>query len=234
MLESGIWPGIEEDIYRAFNAVSYSDLKAWVNGEFKPTPAMNIGSALHALILEPEKAGEKFWTAPEDVDRRSKEGREQYEAWCDDHRDKAVLLPKEREEVKRLVKSVRENPTAMKIIEAPGDNEVSIVSTLPGRTLLSKCRVDMVRAGSLWDIKTTGLNNAQEFEEAIATYAYDAQAAYYADQHLQATKNWKPFGWICVSKRSLTCWVTLANPQHMASGRRWYNDICTLKERFDA
>ena len=55
-LEKGLWPGISDDIYRAFDAVSYSDLKNWVKPFKGSTDRMRVGKAVHVLVLEPDLA----------------------------------------------------------------------------------------------------------------------------------------------------------------------------------
>ena len=90
----------KKDNYRSNPAVNQSYLKAINNvspshAEYlrlnpEVTPALVFGSALHTMVLEPFKFSERYAVLPE-CDRRTKEGKAIYEAFCFDNAGKTVV-----------------------------------------------------------------------------------------------------------------------------------------------
>ena len=72
----GIYPDLEDEVYRALDAISHSDLRKWAGHEPpKDLRALVIGQAFHAVLTRPEYAAKIFATMPEDCDLRTVEGR---------------------------------------------------------------------------------------------------------------------------------------------------------------
>ena len=81
----GVYLGVPADEYRAFDAISRSDLLLCQKSlrQFKfskdnpspPTDPMIIGSAFHCLVLEPDEFHKRYAVAPEKIDRRTKVGK---------------------------------------------------------------------------------------------------------------------------------------------------------------
>ena len=89
-----------EKEYRQHDGVSRSKLwklrespeKAkwsWEHPE-PPTPALLFGQAVHKLILEPVTFDDEFAVSP-DCDRRTKAGKEAYNAFCEGLGDRAII-----------------------------------------------------------------------------------------------------------------------------------------------
>jgi hypothetical protein len=63
---------------------------AYVTKTIDPSPAMELGSAIHCAILEPDKFVERYAIAPA-VDRRTKEGKSTWQEFSDANAGKTIL-----------------------------------------------------------------------------------------------------------------------------------------------
>jgi exodeoxyribonuclease VIII len=128
----------------------------------EPTPAMTIGSAVHALILEGEKAFEPFLSLPE-FKQTTKTG------------VKALAS------VRGMAEAFKAHPTAPRIIEE-GEAELSLYWEDADTGLLLKARPDWLRPdGVVLDLKTTSDAREEDFTWTIYKYRYDVQFAMIAD-----------------------------------------------------
>lgn len=150
------------EAYHASPAVSASKLKCFerspkyffhkhIAKELKgpPTPAQNLGSAIHCAVLEPSMFGSLYAELPR-VDRRTKAGKAEYEEWLNHHGDKTGLKAEEYETVQRVRDAL--NPI-MEPLLVDAEVEASVrVDTEYGWL---QCRPDCVTAkGEIIDIKT--------------------------------------------------------------------------------
>lgn len=95
--------------------LSYSSLKEfskspahyleYLRREFKPTPAMALGSLVHCLLLQPNELGKQFFIMP-NIDRRTKDGKAQYEQAQIDAVGKQIVTEQDYDEANNLVNKV--------------------------------------------------------------------------------------------------------------------------------
>lgn len=148
--------------------------------------AFDIGSAIHCLILEPEKFEKEFTVAPK-VDKRTKEGKEQYLQFLNKHGFKTILESDEFDNLIELQKSVLQHPEVVTLLKN-GVSEMSYFKTLENGIKI-KVRPDRYRAdiNTIIDIKSCINASPDAFKRDIANYKYYVQAAHYIDT-LQANK----------------------------------------------
>jgi len=142
------------------------------------TPAMVLGSAVHAGVLEPRATG--VCIAP-DVDRRTTAGKQAYAAFVS-QADGIILTPEQGELYRGMVDAVAESRAASGLLRICLDRELSGFTLDPETLVLVKCRFDAISQvdGIILDIKTTsGLATRAEFERAIGGFGYGFQAALY-------------------------------------------------------
>lgn len=225
---------MEDDEYRRADGISKSDLNKWITGEGPKGRHLLIGSVLDSWITRSkEYMAQHYCTAPEDYDLRTTAGKINLQEFEESQGGKKALRPKERALVVRLYNALMANSDARAIIEAQGRNQLACFAKLEGFNSLSKCLIDFERRMPLIDLKTTGYADEQEFKQAIVDYGYTAQAAYYTDIYAALTGEYRSFYFLCVSKRDdHKVWLTQATPGQMAHGRRWYQDVLTLYERY--
>lgn len=176
-------PGLYTDIpllaYHAAPGLSKSDLDLiarspahYRHGEREETPAMRLGTAVHACVLEPETWERRY-------------ARAQGCRRADTATDRTVLTAAEWEICLRLREAVWNHPTCQDLL-SDGTAESSAWWLDPEAGLLCKCRSDWSRPGLLLDLKTAVDASPAGFARAIERYRYHVQAAYALDGWPQA------------------------------------------------
>lgn len=159
-----------------------SPAHAWysLNNERKETDAMRLGTATHLAILEPELFAERFGCAPEGLDRRTTAGKT---IWADlqEQYGASILKYDQYQQVSMMAESVLKKKKACKLLELPGDIELSGVWEDKASGALCKMRLDkLIRdKGIIVDIKTTNDASEDEFLKTLFNYGYDRQSAFY-------------------------------------------------------
>jgi len=188
----------------------------------EPTPAMRLGTALHTHVLELSKWDEQIAVAPVDVNRRTKEGREQWAAFETAAKRKTVITADDADLVMRMGRSVFGHPAAAMLLGLPGKAETTHMWTDAATGLQCKCRPDWLTDDGLLmvDVKTTEDASPRGFSRSIAQWRYHVQAAWYLDGLEQATGT-RPeqFIFICVEKKApFACAVYAADAEMIAAG----------------
>lgn len=220
-----LWQTTESDYHADTTRVSHSLLNVFRDGGGpaladallgigrEPTRAMVLGSALHCLILEPERFRDAYGLdRSKDFDRRTTAGKQGYAAWSEASRDagRTWLDRDEMALVKTQAEAIGRHRKAVKaLVEVPGLNEQAITwedaeTGLPMRARMDRVLVD---AGLIVDLKTTSSSNLKEWEKSSWEYRYHAQAALYCEA---ARQEWgRDFGF---------CFVTVSsgNPVQVA------------------
>ena len=98
--------------------LSYSSLKefaksprhyiSYLNKERKSTPAMEFGSLVHCLLLQPEEFALNYMIAP-NLDRRTKDGKAEYEKFLEASNGKTVVSADDYNNAYDLVANAKEN-----------------------------------------------------------------------------------------------------------------------------
>lgn len=194
--------------YDETKALNYSGLKEllfksplhyrnYIEAKTEPTKALRIGSYIHSLVLEPEKTKEKFAVAPE-VDRRTKDGKQVWEAFCAGAEGKTILTSDEGEESRLIAESVKASVPG--ILDCFTVTEAMFTVTLDGIQL--KSALDAIGSdGYIYDLKTTEDASPRGFLAAIRAYRYNLQAHFYRTvYHLETGVIPAGFRFIAVEK----------------------------------
>lgn len=164
-------------------------IRAKLAGESEDSKALRVGSAVHSLILEPEK--EDFIRVKS---RLTKEGKAIIEA----NPDKLILSDDEYLLVDAIADSVGCHPFASKILEADGETETSFYWQHE-LGMLCKCRPDYLRFdGLIVDIKTTEDASPEGFARSSEKYRYYVQTAFYR-QGIEAVTGMKVEGFVFIA-----------------------------------
>lgn len=148
----------------------------------KATRAMDIGTALHCAILEPERFSTDYMLLKEVTDRRDSAYREACKVWSAD----TVLTGSEADRVAGMQESALGNPNLAQYLQAPGRCELSVYANDPETGVLVKCRFDkLTDSGFAVDLKKT--QDLRDFGKTVASYGYHMQAAFYLDVYQWAT-----------------------------------------------
>lgn len=146
----------------------------------KTTDAMQFGKIAHQAIYEPKEFKE-LAVAYEKVDRRTKAGREKFQALNDDLGPGQYLIElNELRRIEMMKASIAKHPVAKAILEA-GYKERSGFYRCPMTGLACRFRPDQwfEERGFLIDFKTTKDVSKRSFSKSIDQYDYDLQASFY-------------------------------------------------------
>jgi exodeoxyribonuclease VIII len=156
--------------------------------EREDTPAFVEGRAVHALALEGREVFDRQFAVAPRVDRRTKAGKEDWQAWADAHASHTILTAAQSERVEAMHAGLQRHEGARRYLGADGDAEVSIYWTDEATGVACRCRPDKIVPipGTdevvLVDLKTTrdGLDD-ETISRTLARYRYHVQAAWYVD-----------------------------------------------------
>lgn len=172
--------------YFAVDAASNSGLKLvrrspahfkYREPEDGDTRAKQIGTALHAAILEPEHFAKHYLVSTVD-DRRLAE----YKGLAKDVGGDRVLTISEHRRIVDMQESVYRNKRASSILQAHGRRELSVFTKDPVTGVDVKFRFDFKGDGfTAADLKKCQDARGSEFVRAISNYGYYMQIAFYMD-----------------------------------------------------
>jgi len=153
-----------------------------------PTPALVFGAAVHKLLLEEESFADEFSLAPE-CDRRSKAGKEEYNAFLKASEGKRIISVADFEKATEMVYRIRKTPFTKKLLSGEHEKPFFWTDELTGE--LCKIRVDCISEikGSpvVIDYKTTSDASTDGFMRSAIKYGYDFQAGMYCEGVERAT-----------------------------------------------
>lgn len=209
--------------YRQHPAISRSEL--WRMSEspakfkwFKdhppePTPALTFGQVVHKLILQPETFEDDFAILT-DVDRRTKVGKEAFDAFLNRLDGRTAIIQSDYEKAQEMASAVFQNRLAASILEDRHDiailssqHEVPFFWTDPDTGEQCKCRCDALTVIDdrivIVDYKTAGSAKTDVFNQSIYKYGYHLQAAMYSEGVMRAMDlEYRPEFWFVVQEKS--------------------------------
>ena len=171
--------------------------------------AMNFGTLVHTMFLEPEQFENEFVIAPK-FDRRTKAGKEEAAAWEQANEGKLLVSEEDIANASRMSENLR----SLSIYKAMQDNygmpEASFFFTDPVFGLNLRVRPDWHIApckafpnGLIIDLKTTDDARPMAFSRTCANFSYDLSASMYREgfQAYYQTEDKPPFIFL-VSERN--------------------------------
>ncbi len=193
-IEPGIYYGISNENYHAGPGVSKSQLDdiadtpalyLWRKNapvDTTKTKTLDLGTAFHCRVLEPEEFSNRFIVAPE-FNRRTNAGKEEEKAFLMEcaSTGKTVITAEEGRKIELMYQSVMALPLGQWLVESAGHAESSIYWEDPDTGILCRCRPDKIIPEFHWimDVKTTA--DIQRFKTAYYDYRYHVQDAFYSD-----------------------------------------------------
>ncbi len=195
--------GLTNEAYHALKAVSPSQIKTLARSPLhyfdqfladdrekkEATAAMQMGTALHTAVLEPDLWDATVAVPPHKFDRRTKVGKELAAEFEWVAAGKIVLDPDDAAQVQQMAQMVRSHPAAGFLLDMPGRREPSYTWTDSTTGLECKVRPDWHSEDRriVVDVKTTKDASRNEFSKSIANFDYHVQAAWNLDA-LEAEK----------------------------------------------
>lgn len=212
-MESGIYFDISNEDYHNSEGVSKSNLddiakcpaiyqwrkRAPENEDKKQ--ALNMGTALHCLLLEPQEFDNRFAVKPV-FDRRTTAGKSGHESFMNEFAESGKIIIDESDELK--LRLMQENafahPTAKKLLDMDGYYESSIFWTDKETGKLCKIRPDKLvkDKAMIIDVKKTA--DIDNFARSIEEYRYHVQDAMYCEGYKNHFGKIPHFVFIAVSE----------------------------------
>ena len=141
----------------------------------EPTKSMQMGTAIHTAVLEPQLYSQVVAVVPPDIDGRTKEGKQ----WKEAHKSRIHLTHAEDIDVQGVANSVRRHPF-WDIVRLGHKIEASVFAQDEETGIALKARPDLwIESHTLIDIKTTDDASPEAFLRTIASFGYHIQAAHY-------------------------------------------------------
>lgn len=160
------------------------DFKIGSDIESESTRSTTLGSAVHALLLEPKTFDSRYALQTENFGNKTKgkkdepdSPKQKWERFQRENTGKTVLDKKQADTILGIQEKVRQN-ARLRFILASGRSEVTGI--VKAENLELKARADLLCKEAIWDVKTTagGMSDADLYRE-IKKYGYEFQAAHY-------------------------------------------------------
>lgn len=148
------------------------------------TRHMEIGTAIHTAMLEPERFDSEYMLLRDVKDRRASE----YKQAVKVHGSERTLSGPESDKVIGMQQAVYANAAARDLLKADGWCELSGFSIDAETGQVCRHRFDKLTTDGIGvDVKKTQDASPEAFSRTIHRYRYHVQAAFYADCHERIT-----------------------------------------------
>lgn len=169
-------PGISSSGLKEL-AKTPADFHAYLTEPRKQTDAMRIGSAMHTLVLEPQKFEQEYAISPA-CNANTKAGKATLESFAAKNEGKTILSMDEYSLANEMADAIRCYELAAALLDKPGEAETSCYWEENG--VLCKCRPDwLTHDGWLVDLKSTKDESAAGFPRESERYGYHISAGFY-------------------------------------------------------
>lgn len=182
--EYNLKPGIRRSDLWKMNE-SPEKYKWFLENPMEPTPALTFGTSAHKYVLEMDHFFDEFAVAPE-VDRRTKAGKEEWEAFVKESGDRTVISMADFDDIRTMRWVIAGNRIAKELLlTGEGETEKAYFWTDPetGEKCKVKCDRVAVLDGKTYvvDYKTTASAQTDRFCNEMYKYGYHVQAAMYTE-----------------------------------------------------
>ena len=163
------------------------------------TAAMKFGSALHMQVLQPEEYDKNYVVMPK-FDKRTKKGKEDFEAFTNKHMFKTVLSQEDHDTIQEITSKLSKDKDAVQLL-SNGLKEHIVVWHNEEYNVNCKGMLDVYNKQNniIVDLKTTKDTSYYGFANSIKKFNYHKQAAFYMDAvkadeyYIVAVEKTKPY-----------------------------------------
>lgn len=254
-METGAFKNIANSAYHGGNGISKSGLDLigksplhyWAayldpdRPERVETPAMELGTAIHSAVLEPDKFATDYVVLPADaprkptaVQRNAKKPSDDtvaaimwWDAFNEEHKDRRIIDADDYESIVAIQRNVRNHPAARVLLDG-GEAELSMFWEDSETGVLCKCRPDFMnyKQNVIVDVKSTEDASPAAFMRSVVNYGYHVQAAWYLDG-VKAATGTAPKAFIFAAFEKSRPHATAfyyADPEMIEIGRKLYRE----------
>lgn len=198
-------PGIRRSDLWVINKTPRHFKSHMAHKEDEKSKALEFGIAVHMHTLDLQKFTDKYLIVGEDIDRRTKAGRETYKSIleCCRRSGKTPLDEEEYEKIKSMFVSLKfYSPLAWQLLQGEHEKEYYWTDDLTGEQC--KCKVDCITEYQgkpyIVDYKTTDSCEDGAFERSARKYGYQFQAGMYCEGLFQNTFKEHGFAFVAQEK----------------------------------
>ncbi|MDJ8007984.1 PD-(D/E)XK nuclease-like domain-containing protein [Salmonella enterica] len=216
-IQPGIYYDIPNEAYHAGPGVSKSQLDdiavcpafyQWRKSapvDTEKTKALDMGTALHCRLLEPDEFKKRFIIAPE-FNRRTTAGKEEEKAFLEscENSGKTVMTSEEGRKLELMYGSVMAHPGCRALLEAEGKTESSIYWTDTETGELCRIRPDKFLTNSPLILDVKKVADMSRFARHVEEFRYHVQAAMYCEGWKTYSGETPRFAFLAVSE-SIDC-----------------------------
>ena len=189
--------------------------------EYKQSDALDFGSYIHTLILEPELLDKEYVVYP---------GVKRGKAWEEfktQHKDKIIVSNTQALKARELEAEFKKDEDAIDLIKH-GLAEQTLCVELDGVKI--KVRADYVQGTSIIDLKTTGYGTGLEaVQGSCIKWNYPLSAALYVDAFSKHYDKQFDFYFIFINKKEpITVQCFKAGDDFLEYGRKQYKEAIKL------
>ena len=180
---TSLLPNISNEVYHAHPAIGSSRLKQVLkcpalyqaNIPMKTTPAMDLGTVVHAMVLEPDTLQDVVVIAPKFAGKGAQAARAEFKA---NHAGRILLSAEDMAKAHAMASNVLALPDVSQMLDY-AVCEHSGVYNDPATGLACKYRPDIRTDWVIADVKTASDASVSGFSRAIENFGYALSAAHY-------------------------------------------------------
>lgn len=197
--------GVSRSMLMEFKRSPYHYWYKYLSGKApkeEPTPAMNLGNAVHTLVLEEEKFDSEFHVIHQQT--RPRRNTPPYEKMLADAQGKIILTNDEYLQAAIMAKSVKENPYSAQLFHEC-QVEKSIYFTHKTTGIQLKSRPDAMSGSIAIDLKTTADASKHAFRYSADKFGYFLQAVMVKEALASIGQHMDEFVFVPVEKSAPYC-----------------------------
>ncbi|MBV6514177.1 MAG: hypothetical protein FMNOHCHN_03767 [Ignavibacteriaceae bacterium] len=178
-----------------------------------PSTALEEGSYVHSLILEPHKVQEEyaFWKG------LRKQG-EDFLAFKSQNAGKIIISNPQKIRCNAYVDAYKKNPVAPSLLEE-AEVEYTICTELNGVKIKIRCDIINLKKNYIADVKTSSFAvDAETFKVSMLKFGYDLSAALYVMVASKVLNVPMDFYFIAIDKEMMNCEVLKLSEKTLQSG----------------
>ncbi|EDV0529313.1 exonuclease VIII, partial [Salmonella enterica subsp. enterica] len=216
-IKPGIYFDITNEAYHSGPGVSKSQLDdiavcpafyQWRKAapvDTEKTKALDMGTALHCRLLEPDEFKNRFIIAPE-FNRRTTAGKEEEKAFLENcaNSGKTIMTAEDGRKLELMYGSVMAHPGCRALLEAEGKTESSIYWTDTETGELCRIRPDKFLTNSPLILDVKKVTDMSRFARHVEEFRYHVQAAMYCEGWKAYSGETPRFAFLAVSE-SIDC-----------------------------
>lgn len=148
-----------------------------------PSPALVFGQAAHKMLLEPLDFSNEFAIRPEGIDRRTKEGKEEWNRFLGEAEGKTIITMDDYVTIRGMADKAMSVQKVEELLD--GRKEVPFFWADPDTGVKCKVKLDCLAYDGetpvVVDYKTAKSARTEDFQRDCYKYGYHLQAAMYTE-----------------------------------------------------